>query len=350
MLSAIKHGLRFAACVFMVCAWLGAPAHAHKTSGYSHDDGSKTANPHWLTVLDDNVTLSQLSLPGTHDSMAFYGGDIAQAQTMSLDKQLQSGIRVLDIRCWHAYNSFSINHGFMPQFAGFDDVLNTVTGFLVNNPGETVLMRVTEAFTPVGTTRTFEQTFDGYRSRYADYFYGGTSDGSDPDNPKLKDMRGKIVLLQAFSGQRHGIPYPGTFNVQDKYSLASNADLYDKWRHVKVQLEDANSGAADVRYVNYLSGSGGSFPYFVASGHSSPGTSAPRLATGRTTPGWKSWKDFPRVNCAIGICTIAYEGTNVLTYERLGKNFKKRVGILFADFPGPGLIDRTIELNNSFKK
>jgi len=34
--------------------------------------------------------------------------------------------------------------------------------------------------------------------------------------------------------------------------------------------------------------------------------------------------------------TIAFEGTNVLTYERVGKSFENRTGAVMADFPGPG--------------
>jgi|SRR5947209_3778261 len=351
MVSALKSGLRFAAALLIVCASVATPVDAHKSAGYSHDGNAKTSNPRWMTALKADVTLSRLSLPGTHDTMSFYGGDIAQAQTLSLNEQLQSGVRALDVRCWHNRDTFVIHHGVMPQFATFGEVLKTVVGFLVDNPGETVVMRVKEEFTAMDNTESFEQTFDrAYWAYYKDYFYQHPANSSsDPNNPPLAEMRGKIVLLQNFSNS-YGIRYGSDqFDIQDQYNLKSNADLYDKWRAVKTQLESANKGDANKKFINFLSGSGGSFPYFVASGHSSPGTSAPRLATGRTTPGWKSWKDFPRVNCALGICTIAYEGTNVLTYERLGKDFKQRAGIVFADFPGPGLIERTIALNNSFK-
>jgi 1-phosphatidylinositol phosphodiesterase len=267
---------------------------------------------------------------------------------MPLDKQLQSGIRAIDIRLWHVADGFEVNHGHVPQFAQFSEVLSTVVGFLVNNPGEAVLMRVSEASTPAFTSESFESAFKRYWESYNDYFYSGSS-----SNPKLKDIRGRIVVLQNFKADAekpYGIPYKTSFDIQDDWHLNSNADLYDKWKKVKAHLEKANKDTTTTAYMNYLSGAGGSFPYFVASGHSSPPTSAARLATGRTSPGWKNWRDFPRVNCALGICTIAYEGTNVLAYERLGKDFKKRVGVIMADFPGHGLIDRVIALNDSLKK
>ena len=112
---------------------------------------------------------------------------------------------------------------------------------------------------------------------------------------------------------------------------------------MKNQLNAAMNGDKNDIYINFLSGSGGSFPYFVASGKSSPEDNAPLLLTGLTTPGWKKkYPDFPRVSCALGICSIAFLGTNILTSERLTS---KRVGIIMADFPGKGLINDVIKCN-----
>jgi 1-phosphatidylinositol phosphodiesterase len=258
---------------------------------------------------------------------------------------LESGVRVLDIRCRHIEDIFAIHHGPFFQNTFFGDVLNITTKFLHDHPGETVLMRVKEEYNPEKNTRTFEETFrDYYWKDWNASFWKPTS-----DNPRLGDIRGKIVVLQNFpAGTKYGINYD-SFSTQDDYVLDTNWDLYDKWTKVKDYLDKANTGDTNTKYMNYLTGSTGSFPYFVVSGHSSPQTGAPRLMTGRTTPGWKdSWPDFPRVNCFIGICSIAFEGTDVLTYERLD-NYT-RVGVLMADFPGPGLIERIISRNNSLKK
>jgi hypothetical protein len=213
-------------------------------------------------------------------------------------------------------------------------------GFLKAHPTETVYMRVKEEFSPQLNTRSFEATFQSYWNdgRWKDYFW---QPGSD-NNPTLGSTRGKLVVLQNFDGGKYGIPYSG-LDGQDEYNLGTNWDLYWKWEKVRDHLSKANGGPWDTKYINYLSGSGGVFPYFVASGHSSPGTGAPRLATGRTTPGWNSsYPDFPRVDCFIGICTIAFEGTNILTSDRL-INYR-RVGIIMADFPGPDLINNVIRM------
>ena len=119
---------------------------------------------------------------------------------------------------------------------------------------------------------------------------------------------------------------------------------------VKEHLSNANNSDPSNRrtFVNYLSAGTGSFPYFVASGQSSPQTNAPRLLTGLTTPGWKDkWPDFPRVGCFLGICSIAFEGTNILSAERIGKgkDYSRYVGMILSDFPGKDLIDNVININ-----
>lgn len=328
------------------CGTGGNGGNPGSSPGYSHDPTSTANNPRWMTDLRDDVRLPALSMPGTHDSMSFYGGDAVQTQTLPLPEQLRAGVRVLDIRCRHIADAFAIHHGPFFQNAFFGEVLRTVNAFLHENPGETVLMRVSQEYDPADNTRTFEETFrELYWLSFPDLFWKGAS-----NNPTLGEVRGKVVVLQAFSGQRYGVPY-GTFPIQDDYQLGSNWDLYSKWEKVRGFLMQANVGNYDTFFMNYLSGSTGAMPYFVASGHSDPSTNGPLLSTGRTTPAFGSdWPDFPRVACWGEVCTIAFLGTNILTYDRLLPTNYARVGMLMADFPGPGLIDRTIALNRPYRK
>lgn len=317
----------------------------HSHEGYSHDEEVKTSNEEWMKKIKNDTRLSELSLPGTHDSMSFYGGDIVRCQTLSLEDQLISGVRVLDIRCRHIEDVFAIHHGSVFQKAFFGDVLNIVADYLEKNQSECVLMRVKEEYKPENVTRTFEETFRyHYWDKYKENFLLDTN-----YNPIMCQMRGKIVILQDLEAcNRYGINY-NNFCIQDDYHLDTNWDLYGKWEKVKDHFYKTDQGDNEKIYMNYLSGSGGSFPYFVASGHSSPGTSAPRLLTGRTTPGWKdSWPDFPRIGCFLGICSIAFEGTNILSSDRIPKEFSHRVGLVMSDFPGPGLINNVVEVNNRY--
>ncbi len=332
---------------FLLLAFQVTYGWAHEDRAYSHDESIGVNFPDWMEAVPNERCLKDISMPGTHDTMALHGGDIVQTQSMKLGTQLLSGVRVVDIRCRRVDDSFTIHHGQVYQHANFNDVLLAITQFLQQHPSETVLMRVGEASdVDPQSTVDFVTIFNSYVNdpNYSNFFWRGSD-----FRVILNDVRGKIVLLRDFKGGDFGLVYSSSlFNIQDHWKLTTNADLYDKWTQVKQQLVDASSNSSFDRpfFINYLSGSTGSFPYFVASGHSSPSTSAPRLATGRTTPGWKdSYPDFPRVDCWGTLCTIAYEGTNILTRDYIIKNYPSYVGIIMADFPGAGLMEQIISTN-----
>ena len=157
--------------------------------------------------------------------------------------------------------------------------------------------------------------------------------------------RGKVVIIQNFFGNSiHGLLYDSFTNLGHK-NYATNWDQHDRWLQIKGFLANANSNTQS--FLAFWTGSVGSFPYFVASGKSSPSNGAPRLATGLTTPGFKSYyPDFPRVACFIGICTIAFEGINILAYNYYNGNGFKYIGINFLDFFGDTLIESVIGLNS----
>lgn len=264
--------------------------------------------------------LSSLSIPGTHDSMSNGPG-----------------------------GSLAMHHGTYFLNSMFGDVMNDSIDFLKKNPSEVIFMRVKQEYSSVSDAE-FIATLNKYleATGCAPYVYKG----NNKVNPTLGEMRGKIVVIRNFAGSTMGIHYNSQFDIQDNYKLGTNWDLYDKWISVKQHLDKANTNYANEnKYINYLTGSVGSFPYFVASGHSSPGTSAPRLATGLTHPGWKnSYPDFPRTDWFLGIATIAFEGTNVLTTSYVRNGNLRNVGIVVSDFPGPGLINNIIGLNYVYSK
>ncbi|WP_228453080.1 hypothetical protein [Chryseobacterium sp. CH1] len=69
----------------------------------------------WMAGLQDNISLSKISIPGTHDSGARIDAPVvsgtAKTQDLSIAEQLNAGVRFLDIRCRHIDNSFTIIMG-----------------------------------------------------------------------------------------------------------------------------------------------------------------------------------------------------------------------------------------------
>ncbi|GLC43915.1 hypothetical protein PLESTM_001533500 [Pleodorina starrii] len=296
---------------------------------------------------------------------------------MSLSDQLYSGVRVLDIRCRRSGDMFTIHHGAVYQYANFNDVLFTVKGFLTVNPSETILMRLKEEYLPSkDTVLSFEQIFLKYYNNpiYQGIFWTGynnsinesyarsrgsrrvavsNADVSSAQDPLLRELRGKVVLLddmpRSTATQTYGIDY-GTLVAQDDWYLPGPCELGWKWDRVTAALNASSTEAygldknATRIHVNFLSASGGSFPYFFASGKSSPGTCEPAApcvcfpATKCDVPGF--WRG------PLGI--KLYKGVNELVYDwpAWDTSSPRRTGIVLADFPDGHLIQRITEQNS----
>ena len=218
------------------------------------------AGNNWMTPLDGNLPLSQFSIPGTHDSGATVEpiSGTAKCQNLSITDQLNAGVRFLDIRCRHINDAFAIHHGQIYQNLNFNDVLNSVIGFLNSNPGETVIMSVKEEYNATGNTRSFEATFDSYVAQNPTKWNLGSA------IPTLTQARGKIVLFRRFgaSSTPKGIDasnWPdntsfstgNTLRVQDRYNVSDNNA---KWAAILQTLEEARYSGPNTLYVNFASG------------------------------------------------------------------------------------------------
>ncbi|RYD20361.1 MAG: phosphatidylinositol-specific phospholipase C domain-containing protein [Verrucomicrobiaceae bacterium] len=218
------------------------------------------AGNNWMNSVDGARRLSDLSIPGTHDSGARFEpvGGTAKCQDLTLGDQLNAGVRFLDIRCRHIDNGFTIHHGQVYQNINFGDVLNATIGFLNANPSETVIMSVKEEHTPSNNTRSFEATFDSYVAQNPSKWLLGSG------IPTLTESRGKIVLFRRFgaSGTPKGIDasnWPdntsfstgGTLRVQDIYNVPNNDN---KWNSILAILNEARYGGPTPLYVNFASG------------------------------------------------------------------------------------------------
>ncbi|MCP3102813.1 phosphatidylinositol-specific phospholipase C [Myxococcus sp. K15C18031901] len=278
---------------------------------YNHSGSIETSHPAWMSWVPGSTSLAALSLPGTHDTMAYqsYGGDLTQTQSLDLRSQLDAGVRALDIRCRHIDNAFTIHHGVVYLHVNFDDVLRTTIQFLNANPTETVVMRVKKEHTEENVTRGFAQTFEWYRDQpaYSPYIWRGAH------VPTLGEVRGRIVILDDFAGGAYGIPW-GALDLQDAWTVDELADIDDKWFKVRDHLTRTNTGAPGTLFVNFLSGSSAlAYPLHVAGG--------------------------------INILGIQTRGVNDYAIDHLVGGNVQRAGVMMMDFPGAGLIDAILALN-----
>ncbi len=218
--------------------------------------------PAWMSTVDDALLLSQLSIPGTHESAALYEpiAGSAKCQSLTIAEQLDAGVRYFDIRCRHVDDAFAIFHGPVDELQTFDEVTAAMTAFLDAHPSETVMMSVKEESEPVNMTRSFEATFAAYVARDpARWFLAD-------EVPTLADTRGKLVLVRRFAATTRPlgidasdwaddttftITANATLRVQDAYRVTSTDA---KWSSITDLVDEARDGSTSTLFLNYSSG------------------------------------------------------------------------------------------------
>ena len=258
----------------------------------------------WMSRLPDSVMISQLSLPGTHNSCALHDGfsfGFAKCQSWQLSTQLKSGIRFIDIRCRHLSDRFLIYHGVIAQRITFQEVRDICQDFLRKHPSECIVMSIKEESTADGTTRSFADTFADATKNDEKLWH------ISPEDSELRQVRNRIVIVDR-TGTLGGLNW-GEMLRQDEYM----APLALKQKLIRLHFDKA-SDVENVRwFVNFCSGT-------------VPG----RLLT-------------PKMYAAQ-----SNEFTLDLIKQPSG-NRPVRLGTVVMDFPGEDLIEQIIETNFASK-
>lgn len=214
-------------------------------------------NPSWMSLLPDDQPLSEVSMPGTHNTMALYGGVYAECQSWSLASQLRAGVRFLDVRVRHVNGNLTIHHGVSYQRAHFGHVLEGVADFLTEFPTETVLMRVKEEFSETGDI--YGAVVD-YIHRFAHWDMLWHSRMV----PTLGEARGKLIIMQDFQGPDLGMRYR-SMDIADDWKVPTIVHVKEKWQSVYNHLEEAPGGNLAQIFLTFSSGAGVlAFPRAVA--------------------------------------------------------------------------------------
>ncbi|MDD6021422.1 MAG: phosphatidylinositol-specific phospholipase C [Oscillospiraceae bacterium] len=218
----------------------------------------------WMTDISDSAYISEISIPGTHDSGALYEPvqPSAKCQSSTIADQLDMGVRFLDMRCVISGCGFNIVHGVVYQAQTFDDVLDTCGAFLRENPTETIIMSVKPDLEKLNSVRLFTKILKKYIDKSPDMWY------TDDAIPTMGQVRGKIVLFNRFDPDcglgLNAADWPENtsfiisnngynIHVQDYYKIEST----DKeWGYIESLLQQAyyeTEKPANL-YVNFLSG------------------------------------------------------------------------------------------------
>lgn len=201
-----------------------ASSKGHLTLAYFPTE--QTGN-NWITPLDDGIYVSQLSIPGTHDSGAWQMtglvGSAGKTQDYTIAKQLEMGIRAFDLRptCPNAGNASAGRNPRLPIYHGIVDCsdinafqegeeVSLVTAFedfnayLNKNPDEFIIAIVrwenegdphVDYINPLGGRKwdIFQKSMTNFLNN-ASYYPQARRVEFKPDLT-VSDLRGKILII-----------------------------------------------------------------------------------------------------------------------------------------------------------
>lgn len=175
-------------------------------------------NP-WMSYVEDNTKINELTIPGTHDSGATHSiFDVAgKCQDLTIEQQLRIGTRFFDLRLQLIGEEFSIFHGPVDQGLKFDVVLNDLVNFVKEYDSEFLLISIKKENDDKNNTRSFKEVLTEKLNEYSEII----SFSNEIPNT-VKEARGKIYIID-----RYGIDigYPAYSNWVDDATFTLN-NLY----------------------------------------------------------------------------------------------------------------------------
>ena len=93
----------------------------------------------WMSMIEDNTLLTELVIPGSHDSGTKGMNLVAETQDKTYLEQLERGFRYFDTRVMYTGGEFYMYHSVKGEMK-YSQVLADVKTFLDENPTETVIL------------------------------------------------------------------------------------------------------------------------------------------------------------------------------------------------------------------
>ncbi|UHQ24446.1 phosphatidylinositol-specific phospholipase C domain-containing protein [Lysobacter sp. 5GHs7-4] len=256
-------------------------------------NASRTVVGDWMRYIDGSRYLSELSIPGTHDSVtALFHSAVGmkegwtRCQDLDIEVQLQRGIRFLDIRMRYDRSVspavLRLCHGSSDMERDFGYVLGICQRFLTTHNFECIVMSVKNESGE--DEAAFAELFETSIAKPAnrEFWHTGTT------VPTLGEVRRKIVLLRRYNvgGLTNGARAPGIdatywprncpfrhrngdkvdFDVQDEFEVYSHFNRSRKFDgYVRQTLLDAVRDPDRRKlFINFASGTGSVWPATLA--------------------------------------------------------------------------------------
>lgn len=193
-------------------------------------NGVNFSNENWMSLLDDNLKISRIVMPGSHDAgmselhHCDWGSSLntgmVKTQQLNIEGQLESGSRFFDIRVDYDHRELVTYHrsgdlGCNGQ--SLESVMNQSLAFLKNYPSETLILKFSHIRSNRDKQREIKDRIEQFLSTptYSKYLYTNLDYKVNLSNILLKNTRGKMILT--FDYDENTTAKQGRFRYHDGF-------------------------------------------------------------------------------------------------------------------------------------
>lgn len=206
----------------------------------------------WMNLLNDTTAISDISIPGSHNSCTFNtSSSFSKCQTYNLEKQLNMGVRYLDLRFTLKKGKLIMYHGWDNLHISFESCLNTVKDFLEKHSSEIILLRLQKERKYVPNTS--DVYYEAITKAFAETGLP-LLDTSELESFKIGDLRGKAIVVEYNNLDQNHRTYPHITGYSYWGYLSNKEQVEAKWQDILAKEVLESNDKRLKRFNLYASG------------------------------------------------------------------------------------------------
>ena len=236
----------------------------------------------WMKNLDDDLLITQITIPGTHDSAADHDHCyesvsckdnhlMVVCQTSNIQDQMEMGVRFFDVRLaydQHGGRGFEFHHKPYDLKQSIGDAVGWAEDFLKENPSEFLIWLVKQEHTDEDADAFWRDLSAEFTDRSIEFY-------SEKKILTVREARGKVIVMARNKSteypQGYHVEWPDntqyyqgsdkdlTYVAEDHYSLNyvhTSTKFVDIRRNLFLARSCLGCGSADTLFITFLSGEG----------------------------------------------------------------------------------------------
>ena len=191
----------------------------------------------WMSMIEDDTLLTELVIPGSHDSGTKGMNLFAETQDKTYLEQLERGFRYFDTRVMYTGGEFYMYHSVKGEMK-YSQVLEDVKAFLDENPTETVILDF--QWTEGGNDKGI---FDMLEEKLGDKLINveGKSALEFVKALTLGEARGKCLIFVGQNESNLDRPYQIARDKDSEEREGSALRSYYNASYIKTKIEGTNN-------------------------------------------------------------------------------------------------------------